>query len=269
MNEVSHPRRVLVAVDFTGHRPLALESAAGLAARLRAELVALFVEDIDLMRLAELPFAREVDRTSGETRALDHSQVSRALRARAEVARRALDRVTQTFSVRASMQVVRGRYMTEALSAAAETDVLFLARTRRPAFGVSHAGEPGLKGGGRGGSVRPEPVWVLYDGSPEADRALRLAGTLAEGQAPLAVMLLTSPERDARTLETQATEIIGDRALAARFVVASAPEPGAVRQAVAEEGGSLLVLYRGGFLLRDATAHAALESLSCLVVVAA
>ena len=64
-------RRILVALDASRHSLAALEAAAELAARLKAELVGLFVEDIDLLRLAGLPFAREIRYPSAIIQQLD------------------------------------------------------------------------------------------------------------------------------------------------------------------------------------------------------
>lgn len=62
--------RVLIALDANLRSLDALRLAAELAARLEAELLALFVEDVNLIRLAGLPFAREVDRSSAVERQL-------------------------------------------------------------------------------------------------------------------------------------------------------------------------------------------------------
>ena len=52
--------RVMVALDSTKQSQAALKAAAELAARLNVELIGLFVEDINLLQLASLPFAREI-----------------------------------------------------------------------------------------------------------------------------------------------------------------------------------------------------------------
>ena len=57
---VSLVRRILVAVDASHHSIAALEAAVELATRFQAELLGLYVEDINLLRLAQLPFGREV-----------------------------------------------------------------------------------------------------------------------------------------------------------------------------------------------------------------
>ncbi|MGB7837261.1 MAG: universal stress protein, partial [Terrimicrobiaceae bacterium] len=53
-------RRILVALDASAHSRAALEAACELALGLDAELSGLFVEDINLLRLAQLPFASEI-----------------------------------------------------------------------------------------------------------------------------------------------------------------------------------------------------------------
>ncbi|MGD8821809.1 MAG: universal stress protein, partial [Anaerolineales bacterium] len=63
--------RILVAVDASSHSRAALEAAAELAASLEVELVGIFVEDINLMRLAELPIAVEIETPTGQVRRID------------------------------------------------------------------------------------------------------------------------------------------------------------------------------------------------------
>jgi hypothetical protein len=53
-------RRILIALDASPDGLSALETSAWLAARMNAELQGLFVEDESLLRIAEIPLAREV-----------------------------------------------------------------------------------------------------------------------------------------------------------------------------------------------------------------
>jgi len=52
--------RILVALDATEDSLTSLDLATRLAAKLRAELEGLFVEDINLLRMADLPCTRVV-----------------------------------------------------------------------------------------------------------------------------------------------------------------------------------------------------------------
>ena len=74
-------RRVLVALDSSAASSAALEVAAGVAASQACELSGLFVEDEDLLRLAELPFAREIQLARAMSRTLVPEQLQRDLRA--------------------------------------------------------------------------------------------------------------------------------------------------------------------------------------------
>ncbi len=60
--------RILVAIDTSPHGRAALEAAADLAAASSAELCGLFVEDLNLLRLAGLPFAHEIEFASATPR---------------------------------------------------------------------------------------------------------------------------------------------------------------------------------------------------------
>lgn len=62
---VSTQKRMLVVLDcFQDHQAI-LNIASHLAVKQKMEISALFVEDVNLVHLAGLPFAREVDRVNG------------------------------------------------------------------------------------------------------------------------------------------------------------------------------------------------------------
>jgi K+-sensing histidine kinase KdpD len=56
-NPVLTIRRILVALDASPDSLAALKTAADLARRMEAELMGLFVEDIELLRMADSPYA--------------------------------------------------------------------------------------------------------------------------------------------------------------------------------------------------------------------
>ena len=90
---MSEPR-VVVAVDAS---PLSLAAAAAsaeLAAALGAELVGLFVEDLDLLRLSASAAAVEADRLSGRSRRFETGDLERQLRAQAARAAAGFERAT-------------------------------------------------------------------------------------------------------------------------------------------------------------------------------
>jgi nucleotide-binding universal stress UspA family protein len=137
------PRRILVALDGSPSSVAALESAAALAASYGAELVGLFVEDVNLYRSAELPFAREVSVASARTQAFETPGLQRQLRARADRARGALAEIASGARVQWSFTVERGAVTTLVSAAARAADVV----------SVGHIGWT-LSGRRLGGTVR-------------------------------------------------------------------------------------------------------------------
>jgi hypothetical protein len=180
---------------------LTLEVAASLAAATASELSGLFVEDQDLLRLAELPFAREIQLSRAMSRALDPALLLQDLRAQAAVAREAMAKQAALHRLAWSFQVAKGRSEEALLLAAAAGDIIAVARGFGPLarFGrISHevrliaARAPGpLLLAGDGGTEQPGAVLLPYDASPAADHMLAIAADLAvTRRAPLEIMLL-------------------------------------------------------------------------------
>ena len=122
-------RRVIVGLDPRPRgRPL-LAAAAGLAEKMEAELVGLFVENVDLLHFAALPFAREVGVASAAARPMNVPAMERGLRALANEARRMLEGVAAQASVRCSFRVARGAEPAELLAEGQEADLIVLSLT--------------------------------------------------------------------------------------------------------------------------------------------
>jgi len=207
-------RRILVALDASGASLAALEAAARLAATLEADLLGLFVEDIDLLRFAELPFAREVGLTFAQVRRMESADMERALRAQAARARQALERVASRTSVQCTFRVVRGRVTEELLGAATDVDIVAIGFT-------SHAiprARPGTTatalatGAGRTILILPSetairpPVMAVYDGSPAARHALTLAVRLAQAEPWPLLLWIAGPNAPRRRALQQEVE---------------------------------------------------------------
>ncbi len=256
MGEHEHTvTRILVAVDASAEGLSALEKAASLAARLQAHLDALFVEDVNLFHLAELPFARELDRTSGADRPLDAPKITQTLQLHAQRVRRTLDTATQGRNVRSSLRIVRGHYVAEALEAGSGVDVLFLGCIRR----VRYARR----------ATRRKPGWVLHDGSAEARRAVELARDFCRSEnIELGVLIAAADAERAATLREQVVKLLG-KELPVKFVEVAADDVEHIREAIVAQGASLLVLPRRESLLASATADRLLEELDGPLVLVA
>jgi len=112
-------RRILVGLDSSPTSLRGLAAAAEMAARLDAELVGLFVEDDNLLRLAELPNSFEIGLQSARSRNLDPEVIARLFRQMAERARVAVERAAEREHVRCSFEVARGSMIGQLLRAMA------------------------------------------------------------------------------------------------------------------------------------------------------
>ncbi len=176
-------RRILVALDASASSLAALEVAAGLAACLRSELAGLFVEDDDLMNLAELPFAREFSLPGGTARPLDPARMKQELEQQAAAARRALQAEAQRRRLSWDFRVVRGRVENELRAAAAAADLICVGQGMRPMTRRARLGGTARRAAVGDTAVlfvdrstvgAPGPIMVIDDGSPTARRGLRL-----------------------------------------------------------------------------------------------
>ena len=255
--------RILVALDPCQLNPRILERALILAERMRAELVALFVEDEDLLHLAGLPFAREVHRSSAAERKLDVTQMSRTLQHQAEGLRQLIKRSVGQRNIRASVRVVQGRFMPAALAAALDTDVAFLtiadqSNTLLPSTRTHNAAPTRLK-----------PIWTIFNGSPESLRALALAIELSASEVVDLMLVLPGVNPvHASELQQQATELIVSSQAKAKIQTVLVPENelNQLSSLIRRQGCSLLVLHRDNPLMANVDNLRAVESLGCPIV---
>jgi nucleotide-binding universal stress UspA family protein len=200
--------RILVAVDGSEHSLAALEAATELAARLQAELEALFVEDDDLLRLADLPFARVVSLTLRQAERVDREGMERQLRLQAERMRRSVEERAAARGVHAHFRAVRGAVAAEVTAAAEEADLVSVGRAGHGRVQQTHgstlqavlaAGRPVLVAERH--THAGEGVLAVYDGSPAGARALEMGAELAQaGGSELHVLALGASAGEAEAL---------------------------------------------------------------------
>jgi hypothetical protein len=265
-------RRILIALDASGSSLAALEAACALAARLEAELIGLFVEDVQLLRLAALPFAREVGVFSARRRPLGSVQMQRLLRAQAAWAQAALAAAAARRSLRWSFRVVRGEVTQSVLEAVTEADLLALGRARPPAWRADSTLRVILAAASRpvllaspAAAVRA-PVAVVYDGTAESGRALQLAQLLARRDSEtLTVILLPRDAAAGERLQRQAAEALQGSGLAADFILLPDAGPGDVVEAVRRCAAGTLVVP-ADLRLKTLARDALLADLDCAVL---
>jgi nucleotide-binding universal stress UspA family protein len=254
-------RRILVALDASTDSLAALGAAADLCARLNAELIGLFVEDINLLRLAELPFARECYCFSAANEPMDTACMERALKVQAEQARRALAEAAERANVRWSLRITRGRVASEILAAGVEADLITLGkagaslnprkRVGSTARAVATRARRSLLLVEQGCSVAKQ-VLAIYDGSASSMDALALAVSLAGLSGSELTVFIAARSRDAeQRLENRAREFVAAREIVVRFRRLSTPDLPGLLRAVSSAGKGMLVIGKRSSILGE------------------
>lgn len=230
--------RILVVVDNSLQNYDALETAAEFASYLKAHLMALFIEDVNLFKLAELPFAKELDRLSGAMRPLEPDALTRALQADAQKLQRRLAEESERRQISVSMKVVRGHYSAIAMQMAEKSDIVFVDDMGTSPYGTA---KPGALRRSRIPGAH-KPIWVLYDGPADPQRCLSLALSLA--QKIRSEMIVIVPDGAAGEKPgIRKDQIAGDYPdLSCQFVPLSDKET--LSHLAREKGCSVLVLSR-------------------------
>jgi nucleotide-binding universal stress UspA family protein len=212
-------QRILVAIDNLRQNERTLETAVELAAELQAELHGLYVEDENLLRLASMPFSREIGSSSAFFRPLSRNVIERTFRANAEEARRTLIASALRANVEWAFQVCRGQLLATTLAEAEKAD-LTIVEPQSSIFDVlpesSHrigrslASAPPLSSQWR--MQLPAQIAVIIDGTSCAFRALGIA--LSLGRTPgakLTVAIAPTSEFAFHDLRSQADRIIQEQ----------------------------------------------------------
>ncbi len=278
--------RILVALDASPASAAAAAAAAAFAARLRAELEGVFVEDSDLLALTGYSFVQEVGSYTAVRRGLASGELERHLRLQAGRARRIFEQHAARFRVRAHFRVVRGRVKTEILAAAAGADLVSLGRStgwagRRRLGSVARAllaqGTSRLLLLPHGHPATPPrpPAAVLYAGDGPSRDALAAgielaAGFRAErGEATgdfLVVLLAAADAETADRLRTAARDQLAAAGLSPRFQRLGAATPAALARAVAGSRAHLLVLPVTAPVLAQEDLATLVERFDCAVM---
>lgn len=270
-------RRILFALDAATDAPDSLEAALDIAERLHAELIGLFVEDMNLLRSAALPFVRQISLTAPSWSEFDTGAVERQLRARAEEARRRLEDSARRRRVAFSFRVARGEVGPEVAAAAADADLVILEGMARPVAGGVRLGSSARAAARharstvivlREGRMRARHFLVAYDGTPEADKAVALAALLARSNgAEVLAAILTGGAADAAALEARAREIARGLGVNARTEVLGEPTLVDLCAFARRAENAVLVVGAESPFARGQAADELMDRVSCPLVI--
>lgn len=262
--------RVVVTFDSVSEDAAAIEIAVRLAARAKVPLHGIFVEDEDLLAMANSPVARYVT-FGGVGQRYTSEAIELQLQMEAKRARHALFEAAKYHGVKCTFEVVRGAWSVAAAHAS-ERDLVVAAALGRPIAGhfrlacrwwssIDTVSGPFLLAHGalrRRGTV----VLWLRDHGASAARLVDIAAQIAEaGDSSLIVVrppdLGISPVQN--ELKSWLSARIEGHAVTLHVEIAPA-EPAALKRRIGELGCHLLaidpsVLEADGRQLRDLVEH--------------
>jgi nucleotide-binding universal stress UspA family protein len=232
--------RILIALDASPGNLEALEAAVELAARMEAELSGVFVEDTELLRLADSPFCREIRFATATEAPLNRAGLESTWKAQSERARSALAAAAQRARVHWTFRTVRDRVATAVVSVAGSTDLLVV--TRIGSAQVEATTIPLLFLPDRGVSPSLQ-VLVYYDGSPAAKRGLQAGAQLCKSRRNgMTVLLAATDPASESSLKKEAIEVLAGRGAHLQFRRVDPNNPLALLRAVAAESAGILIL---------------------------
>lgn len=124
-------RRIVIALESICENLNALEIAAELAARIKAELHGMFIEDVHLLSAAHLPFVHQVSLRSAAIRSFDPADIEAEFRALAARARACLKDIAERMKVPWSFEIHRGDRIS-LVTATDRSDLLVVETATKP-----------------------------------------------------------------------------------------------------------------------------------------
>lgn len=245
-------RRIAVTLDACQVSSSTLEEAVLLAARMGAQLEGIFVEDIDLIQLAELPFLREVRSVSRSEIAINLTRMEQELRVLARRAERLLGEHAARQNVSWSFRIWRGSIDTELLTAATDADVFVLIR-----MGTTLARPATTKA-----------VSVVFTGTDASMRALETAMSLTtDPYKELNILLPAENEAEAMRLQELATRQLDEQAANADFIPLKDGSLNDVLEVLADSNSAVLIVERDNKLLQAPSLRRSLNNLNCPLLI--
>ena len=270
--------RVLVLLDGSRMSYAALQAAAEIAANTGADVLGVFVEEVNQLRSAGFGFAREVGASSGVSRPLGAGEVEQRMRRLAGQARQALAGAVAAYGGRHTLSVARGHVIDEVLALAGPQDLLVLGR-------VGWSSAPGARLGSTAkGLVRRSPgrvlLWcegriqplgrivVFLNDHDEANgRVIRAAAEVVrQSHRPVTLLLGTDSSVLSENLKGFAQNLgVQESELRVRSLPST--DPVIVAGILRQERAAQLLLSRDCALLQDPGAERLLEALNLPVTV--
>ena len=250
-------KRILISLDASARGLAALEVAVRLAISGSAELHGLFVEDEDLVRLAALPFAREIELASASARKLESANMERDLRAAAEQAQQAFTNAIRKLDRRWTFRIVRGMVTQASLAAAHDVDLLVIGRQGHRSLAITANYLPQR-------SETAQRVVAVFDGSPSAFRTIELGHNLAESSSSGLTVLIIGGVANEQV--RQCLNWLDQHAVRAEIKQAVGPSDEALVNYVRHDLPGILLINRDSPVVGESQIHKLINEFDCSLI---
>ena len=214
MSEVYEPicvERILVSLDSSKHSFAALKVAVDLARHYDATLNGVFVEDVALLGLAEMPFRQEVGEYTAIVREISTDGITRGIYVQSRWVIRTFQKLINQTDLVGDFAILRGNVIETIQKESSKCDLLIIGKGGTSPFSRYKLGSTTramidqhqkslvlVEEGNRLGN----PLILLYDNSPIGQVSLETAGDLLGPDNNLVVLI---SDEDSKTF-TQAKE---------------------------------------------------------------
>lgn len=256
--------RILVALDASAVNRSILQAATTLAVNLDAKLNALFIEDINLFRLAELPFAREIVYGADTGRGMNVADMERSVQMQVKRLRQLVETIAQQSRLSIAFDVERGDIASAICNASKQADLLIIGKNSqllkqslkvgtiaKTLLSSTHCNLMLLQHG----AIIERPVVVIFDGSEASQTAVSLASRLARQDHNVLIVLFPAVnDYRYQLLYKQLMKKLNNVALLIHPVRLSGNTVAQILQVIKQCHGRVLLLETGcSFLTADQT----------------
>ncbi len=253
--------RILVAIDASAANRDILQAGIALANRFNARLNALFVEDIDLFHVAELPFVREFVYGAPAGRSINVAGMEQSMQTQTARLRKLVEAVAQQNKIEITFDVLRGNVASALCDASKQTDLLVIGkntqlRTKNQKIGnitrfilsTASCNVVVLQYG----CIIERPVVVSFTGSETSRNALSLAIELAyEDHNQLIVLLPAVDAHEYQKLDQTINKRLQGHSLKVSLVKLSNNTAEQILQVIQQSHGRILLLESSDALLTN------------------
>jgi nucleotide-binding universal stress UspA family protein len=259
-NESVILRRILVAIDTSSHSEAALNAAAVLAKKMKAQIHGLFVQDETWRKICKLPSVTCVNELTGHSQTLEEQSLEEQINLLKRRLRRQLRTISRENKITHTWKTVQGRVEESILKAAEDADLITIGRrgssfpeTKKlgssAKYIIRKADKPILIL--KKGLQLGESISVVYDGSEESQRCLRLALSLADTKKGLCVFVLGNKPDTAGKRSTELEELVEDAPVPVEVRLLNNPTIWNFTHAVNRRGTERLIVPKNQPLLKN------------------